>query len=401
MADINLTAEQVAALILSIGDKSKLKTADKQTLVGAINEVIDSNLAPQIGDLDDLATSAKDNLVAAINEVAGNADNAATAAATAKQTADNAATAAGNAATAAATAQQTADNAATAAGNAATAAQNAQQTADQAATDAKNAVHGMDISRNTNGGYTAKWTENSKAKSASIYGGVGLARVTEIMSFNTDTQLPMLQKSKIDGSHEYPVMIGDLLVYTGADYIVSVWSAEAGTNVEQTIAAKNEVFRVRAVSNYGTDDEYYNVERTGLVLQENGFVDRREEWLAWLLESEGQTSDADVSLSQVFRFLKQLPDGLHYLDNTACWGKFWSVNQGGKCVVFAPPDIYIITGDSGVLKMTSAGTLEKYSNSGEMLVKSVDLLNSVPPKTTSADAGKVLTVAADGSLVWQ
>ena len=401
MADINLTAEQVAALILSIGDKSKLKTADKQTIVGAINEVIDSNLAPQIGDLDDLATSAKDNLVAAINEVLGKADNAATAAATAKQTADNAATAAGNAATAAATAQQTADNAATAAGNAATAAQNAQQTAAQSATDAKNAVHGMDISRNTNGGYTAKWTENSMAKSASIYGGVGLAEVTEIMSFNTDTQLPMLYKSKIDGSHEYPVMIGDLLVYTGADYIVSVWSAEAGTTVEQTIAARNEVFRVRAVSNYGTDDEYYNVERTGLVLQENGFVDRREEWLAWLLESEGQTSDADVSLSQVFRFLKQLPDGLHYLDNTACWGKFWSVNQGGKCVVFAPPDIYIITGDSGVLKMTSAGTLEKYSNSGEMLVKSVDLLNSVPPKTTSADAGKVLTVAADGSLVWQ
>ena len=46
MADINLTAEQVAALILSIGDKSKLKTADKQTLVDAINEVIDRNLAP-------------------------------------------------------------------------------------------------------------------------------------------------------------------------------------------------------------------------------------------------------------------------------------------------------------------------------------------------------------------
>ena len=379
MADINLTAEQVAALILSIGDKSKLKTADKQTLVGAINEVIDSNFVPQIGDLDDLATSAKDNLVAAINEVAGNADNAATAAATAKQTADNAATAAGNAATAAATAQQTAD---------------------QAATDAKNAVHGMDISRNTNGWYTAKWTENSKAKSASIYGGVGLAEVTEIMSFNTDTQLPMLQKSKIDGSHEYPVMIGDLLVYTGADYIVSVWSAEAGTNVEQTIAARNEVFRVRAVSNYGTDDEYYNVERTGLVLQENGFVDRREEWLAWLLESEGQTSDADVGLSQVFRFLKQLPDGLHYLDNTACWGKFWSVNQGGKCVVFAPPDIYIITGDSGVLKMTSAGTLEKYSNGGEMLVKTVDLLNCVPPKTTAADALKIWAVGADGTPAW-
>lgn len=46
MADINLTAEQVAALILSIGDKSKLKTAEKKTLVDAINNLIDSNLSP-------------------------------------------------------------------------------------------------------------------------------------------------------------------------------------------------------------------------------------------------------------------------------------------------------------------------------------------------------------------
>ena len=363
--------------------ESPLKVSESEDgdadLAGSITPEVADQILALMGVMSNLNTTDKSSLVAAINEVAGKADNAATAAATAKQTADNAATAAGNAATAA---------------------QNAQQTADNAATAAKMAVSGMDISLNTNGGYTAKWTENSKAKSASIYGGVGLARVTEIMSFNTDTQLPMLQKSKIDGSHEYPVMIGDLLVYTGADYIVSVWSAEAGTNVEQTIAAKNEVFRVRAVSNYGTDDEYYNVERTGLVLQENGFVDRREEWLAWLLESEGQTSDADVSLSQVFRFLKQLPDGLHYLDNTACWGKFWSVNQGGKCVVFAPPDIYIITGDSGVLKMTSAGTLEKYSNSGEMLVKSVDLLNSVPPKTTAADALKIWAVGVDGTPAW-
>lgn len=47
MADINLTAEQVAALILSIGDKSKLKTEEKQTLVDAINNVLDMRVNPQ------------------------------------------------------------------------------------------------------------------------------------------------------------------------------------------------------------------------------------------------------------------------------------------------------------------------------------------------------------------
>ena len=46
MADINLTAEQVAALILSIGDKSKLKTEEKQTLVDAINNVLDMRVNP-------------------------------------------------------------------------------------------------------------------------------------------------------------------------------------------------------------------------------------------------------------------------------------------------------------------------------------------------------------------
>ena len=47
MADINLTAEQVAALILSIGDKSKLKTEEKQTLVDAINNVLDMRVNPE------------------------------------------------------------------------------------------------------------------------------------------------------------------------------------------------------------------------------------------------------------------------------------------------------------------------------------------------------------------
>lgn len=39
MADINLTAAQVAQIILSVGDTSQLKTTDKSTLVAAINEL--------------------------------------------------------------------------------------------------------------------------------------------------------------------------------------------------------------------------------------------------------------------------------------------------------------------------------------------------------------------------
>ena len=74
MADINLTAEQVAALILSIGDKSKLKTADKQTIVDAINEVIDSNLAPSsvlytpMNLSDESKVQARENIDAEISE---------------------------------------------------------------------------------------------------------------------------------------------------------------------------------------------------------------------------------------------------------------------------------------------------------------------------------------------
>lgn len=39
MADINLTAAQVAQIILSVGDTSQLNTTDKSTLVAAINEL--------------------------------------------------------------------------------------------------------------------------------------------------------------------------------------------------------------------------------------------------------------------------------------------------------------------------------------------------------------------------
>ena len=268
-------------------------------------------------------------------------------------------------------------------------------------------VTGFSFAHNANGGYTATWTENGASKKASIYGGVGMAKVGTILRIDSDAFLPVFAKAALDGFHEYPVMIGDLIGYSGAD-VTQTFHVGVTTGDEKDIVvnvAHGEVFRVRAVSNYGTDDEYYNVERTGLVLPDIGVTDRREEWLAWLLEEDGQTSDADVAISEVFRFLRTLPDGLHYLDNPGCWGKFWSVNQAGldgktKCVVLAPPDIYIITADGGALKMTSTGTLEKYSNNGETLVKSVDLINAVPPKTTAEDALKIWAVGADGTPAW-
>ena len=40
MADINLTAAQVAQIILSVGASSQLNTTDKSTLVAAINELV-------------------------------------------------------------------------------------------------------------------------------------------------------------------------------------------------------------------------------------------------------------------------------------------------------------------------------------------------------------------------
>ena len=77
MADINLTAEQVAALILSIGDKSKLKTQSKQTLVDAINNLIDSNLAPAsvlytpMNLSDESKAQARENIGAVSEETVG------------------------------------------------------------------------------------------------------------------------------------------------------------------------------------------------------------------------------------------------------------------------------------------------------------------------------------------
>ena len=224
--------------IMHTGDGTKLQTFSFNVFVCASEVSGDESkdyykmitlegLQNQIGDLYGLATDEKSDLVAAINEVAGKADNAATAAATAKQTADNAATA------------------------------------------AKNAVSGMDISRNTNGGYTAKWTENSKAKSANIVGGVGLAQVTEILSYDLSTRLPRLFKPNLAGAPTYSVMIGDLIVYTGADFTVSVPSEEAGGVAKVTIAERNEVFRVVTVTEGGSENEGYIVERTGLILKDS------------------------------------------------------------------------------------------------------------------------------------
>ena len=197
------------------------------------------------------------------------------------------------------------------------------------------------------------------------------------------------------GSPSNTVLTGDLIVYTGDDYYGLVGSAT------KKVAAKNEVFRVVTVTTDGDGNECYLVQRTGLILPGIGITDRREEWLAWLVaKNPDQTSDADVSRDEVFRFLCSLPDGLHYLDNPSCWGKFWAVNQRGRCVVFAPPDIYIVNTPTNILKLTGSGTLEKYNDPDSSAAKSVDLLNSVPPKTTADDALKIWAVGADGTPAW-
>lgn len=265
------------------------------------------------------------------------------------------------------------------------------------------AVTDFSFAHNANGGYTATWTEKGASKKASIYGGVGMAKVGTILRIDSHAFLPVFAKAALDGFHERPVMIGDLIEYSGAD-VTQTFHVGVTTGDEKDIVvnvAHGEVFRVRAVSNYGTDDEYYNVERTGMILPDIGVTDRREEWLAWLVaQNPDQTSDADVSMDEVFRFLSSLPDGLHYLDNPSCWGKFWAVNQRGSCVVFAPPDIYIANTPTNILKLTGSGTLEKYTAPDSSAAKSVDLLNSVPPKTTADDALKIWAVGVDGTPAW-
>ena len=115
--------------------------ANNITLRSGVLETVDGALTSirnSVGTLSSLTTDDKTSIVAALNEVDSNANNAASAAATAQ-------TAANNAASAAATAQSTADGAVTAAGeaqttanSAATAAATAQNTADAAVQGAAN-----------------------------------------------------------------------------------------------------------------------------------------------------------------------------------------------------------------------------------------------------------------------
>ena len=130
------------------------------------------------------------------------------------------------------------------------------------------AVTDFNITRGS-GHYTATWKDAGTQKSANIVGGVGLAQVTEILSYDISTRLPKLLKSKLVGAPMYSVMIGDLIVYTGADFTVSVPSEEAGGVAKVTIAERNEVFRVVTVTEGGSEHEGYIVERTGLILKDS------------------------------------------------------------------------------------------------------------------------------------
>ena len=141
----------------------------------------------------------------------------------------------------------------------------AKQIAEEAAKDV--AVTDFSITRGS-GHYTATWKDAGTQKSANIVGGVGLAQVTEILSYDISTRLPKLLKSKLVGAPTYSVMIGDLIVYTGADFTVSVPSEEAGGVAKVTIAERNEVFRVVTVTEGGSENEEYIVERTGLILKD-------------------------------------------------------------------------------------------------------------------------------------
>ena len=142
----------------------------------------------------------------------------------------------------------------------------AKQIAEEAAKDV--AVTDFNIARGS-GHYTATWKDAGTQKSANIVGGVGLAQVTEILSYDSETRLPKLIKSKLVGAPMYSVMIGDLIVYTGADFIASEWSEEAGRYVTVTVAERNEVFRVATVTEGGSENEGYIVERTGLILKDS------------------------------------------------------------------------------------------------------------------------------------
>lgn len=66
MADINLTAAQVAQIILSVGDTSQLNTTDKSTLVAAINEL--ARKITEIKSVDKLPDNPNPNVLYLIRE---------------------------------------------------------------------------------------------------------------------------------------------------------------------------------------------------------------------------------------------------------------------------------------------------------------------------------------------
>ena len=371
MADINLTAEQVAALILSIGDKSKLKTADKQTIVGAINEVIDSNLAPtQIGDLDDLATDAKSDLVAAINEVAGNADNAATAAATA---------------------QQTADNAATAAGNAATAAQNAQQTADQAATDAIKAAGAAAYAVK----YRAQDLSDSQKKQARTNIGAPEMGVTDVtpewLAWCDDngiadadcTESDVFSFLKTLSSGIYCLTTGTfgqvwaLIYVVYAKRLVAVIEGRVYVGEDTVISdigiiaygGKKAKITDIADSVYEDITSSYEAANTSGTLTPAEYVKR--------LAKDGRYRIRIGSIGDAL-FEKMTVDGSKWL-----FGR----STDGVSVSYT-----IDRDDTTLLSMSTAGTAKIGDNTV--------LTDAFIAKPTSADAGKVLTVGAGGNPEW-
>ena len=68
--------ENIVHVTSEIGEMNQLKTTNKNTMVGAFNEIFDRSDESVIGDLDDLNTTNKSTLVGAINETYAVGDNA-------------------------------------------------------------------------------------------------------------------------------------------------------------------------------------------------------------------------------------------------------------------------------------------------------------------------------------
>ena len=365
-----------------------------------------------VGDLSNLSTSAKDNLVVAINEVAGKADNAATAAATARktadqaataagnattaaqnaqQTADQAATAAGNAATAAATAKQTADNAATAAGNAATAAATAQQTADQAATDAIKAAGAAAYAVK----YRAQDLSDSQKKQARTNIGAPEMGVTDVtqewLAWCDDKGIADADCTESDVFSFLKTLSSGIYCLTTGSF-GQVWSLIYGAYSKHLVAfIEGRVYVEEATAIYDSGKIAYGGKKAKITdIADSVYEDVTSSYEA--TNTSGTLTPAGYvkSLAKDGKYrirIGSIGDAL--FEKMTVDGSKWLFGRSTDGAIVS----YTIERDgTTLLSMSTAGT----AKIGDKTVLT-DAVIAIP---TSADAGKVLTVGARGNPEW-